>query len=42
MAGTVAKGNRLQVAARKLLETDGYVVHTAYSHRIEIKGGPRT
>ena len=29
MAGTVAKGNRLQVMARKLLEADGYVVHTA-------------
>jgi len=29
MPGTVAKGNRLQVIARKLLEADGYVVHTA-------------
>ncbi len=29
MAGTVAKGNRLQVMARKMLEADGYVVHTA-------------
>jgi len=29
MAGTVSKGNRLQVMARKLLEVDGYVVHTA-------------
>ncbi len=29
MAGTVRKGNRLQVMARKLLEADGYVVHTA-------------
>ena len=29
MSGTVAKGNRLQVMARKLLEADGYVVHTA-------------
>ena len=29
MPDTVAKGNRLQVMARKLLETDGYVVHTA-------------
>ncbi len=29
MAGTVAKGNRLQVTARKFLEADGYVVHTA-------------
>src|SRR2546426_4919834 len=29
MPQTVAKGNRLQVMARKLLEADGYVVHTA-------------
>lgn len=29
MPQTVAKGNRLQVVARKLLEADGYVVHTA-------------
>jgi len=29
MTGTVSKGNRLQVMARKLLEADGYVVHTA-------------
>lgn len=29
MAGTVSKGNRLQVIARKLLEAEGYVVHTA-------------
>jgi hypothetical protein len=29
MPGTVEKGNRLQVMARKLLEADGYVVHTA-------------
>ena len=29
MLDSVAKGNRLQVAARKLLEADGYVVHTA-------------
>ncbi|TLZ69904.1 MAG: hypothetical protein E6K10_09495 [Methanobacteriota archaeon] len=29
MAGTVAKGNRLQVMSRKILEADGYVVHTA-------------
>ena len=29
MAGTVSKGNRLQVMARKLLEADGYTVHTA-------------
>lgn len=29
MAGTVSKGNRLQVVARKLLESDGYTVHTA-------------
>jgi len=29
MPDTVAKGNRLQVMARKLLEADGYVVHTA-------------
>ena len=29
MADTVSKGNRLQVFARKLLEADGYVVHTA-------------
>ena len=29
MPGTVAKGNRLQVMARKILEADGYVVHTA-------------
>ena len=26
---SVAKGNRLQVAARKVLEADGYIVHTA-------------
>lgn len=29
MLDSVAKGNRLQVAARKLLESDGYTVHTA-------------
>jgi len=29
MPQTVTKGNRLQVMARKLLEADGYVVHTA-------------
>ncbi|TLZ53042.1 MAG: hypothetical protein E6K18_01375 [Methanobacteriota archaeon] len=29
MLDSVAKGNRLQVAARKMLEADGYVVHTA-------------
>ena len=29
MSGSVAKGNRLQVAARKLLEAEGYTVHTA-------------
>lgn len=29
MPGTVTKGNRLQVMARKLLESEGYVVHTA-------------
>lgn len=29
MLDSVAKGNRLQVAARKLLEADGYTVHTA-------------
>src|SRR2546428_3675604 len=29
MVGTVAKGNRLQVMARKMLEQEGYVVHTA-------------
>ncbi|HEV8595278.1 MAG TPA: hypothetical protein VGR51_07080 [Thermoplasmata archaeon] len=29
MTDSVAKGNRLQVAARKLLEADGYTVHTA-------------
>lgn len=29
MAGTVSKGNRLQVMARKLLEAEGYLVHTA-------------
>lgn len=29
MPDSVAKGNRLQVAARKLLEADGYTVHTA-------------
>ncbi len=29
MAGTVSKGNRLQVLARKLLEADRYSVHTA-------------
>lgn len=29
MGGTVAKGNRLQVLARKVLEAEGYVVHTA-------------
>ena len=29
MSDTVSKGNRLQVLARKLLEADGYVVHTA-------------
>ncbi len=29
MPDSVAKGNRLQVAARKLLEADGYAVHTA-------------
>ncbi len=29
MAGTVTKGNRLQVMARRELEKDGYLVHTA-------------
>jgi hypothetical protein len=29
MANSVAKGNRLQVIARKILESDGYIVHTA-------------
>ena len=29
MAGTVSKGNRLQVIARKHLESQGYTVHTA-------------
>ena len=29
MPDSVAKGNRLQVLARKLLEADGYTVHTA-------------
>ncbi len=29
MPDPVAKGNRLQVMARKLLEADGYTVHTA-------------
>lgn len=29
MAGSVTKGNRLQVMARKLLEREGYTVHTA-------------
>ena len=29
MPDRVAKGNRLQVAARKLLEAEGYTVHTA-------------
>lgn len=29
MAGTVSKGNRLQALARKLLEGQGYFVHTA-------------
>lgn len=29
MADPVAKGNRLQVAARKALQADGYAVHTA-------------
>ncbi len=29
MGGQVRKGNRLQVAARKILEDDGYLVHTA-------------
>jgi len=29
MGGTVTKGNRLQVMARKELEKQGYVVHTA-------------
>jgi len=29
MAGTVSKGNRLQVMARRELEKDGYLVHTA-------------
>src|SRR2546430_11488570 len=29
MGGTVTKGNRLQVIARKQLEKQGYVVHTA-------------
>lgn len=29
MSGTVTKGNRLQVAARRELERDGYLVHTA-------------
>src|SRR5207247_11169543 len=29
MGGTVTKGNRLQVIARKELEKRGYVVHTA-------------
>src|SRR2546422_283011 len=29
MGGTVTKGNRLQVLARKELEKQGYVVHTA-------------
>lgn len=29
MSGTVTKGNRLQVMARRELERDGYLVHTA-------------
>ncbi len=29
MVDSVAKGNRLQVTARKVLEADGYTVHTA-------------
>lgn len=29
MSGTVTKGNRLQVMARRELEKDGYLVHTA-------------
>ena len=29
MVDSIAKGNRLQVAARKALEADGYTVHTA-------------
>lgn len=29
MVDSVAKGNRLQVAARKVLEAEGYTVHTA-------------
>lgn len=38
MAGTVSKGNRLQVMARKFLEADGYTVHTAV--RSAQKRGP--
>ena len=38
MVDSVAKGNRLQVAARKLLEADGYIVHTAV--RSAQKRGP--
>src|SRR2546426_3303456 len=38
MADSVAKGNRLQVAARKLLEADGYVVHTAV-RSVQRRGG---
>ena len=38
MVDYVAKGNRLQVAARKLLEADGYVVHTAV-RSVQRRGG---
>ena len=38
MGGNVRKGNRLQAMARKLLEADGYVVHTAV--RTSTKVGP--
>lgn len=38
MGGNVRKGNRLQLLARKVLEADGYVVHTAV--RTSTKVGP--
>ncbi len=38
MGGNVRKGNRLQLLARRILEADGYVVHT--SIRTSTKVGP--
>src|SRR2546427_11755911 len=38
MGGTVTKGNRLQVMARRELERQGYLVHTAV--RSAQKSGP--